>query len=47
MKITLKPNANNVKRRLYRLNPKYKEKVCQELDKMLKERIIKPIEEFD
>jgi len=27
MKITLKPEANPIKQRLYRLNPKYKEKV--------------------
>ena len=28
MKITLKPDAKLVKQRSYRLNPKYKEKVC-------------------
>jgi hypothetical protein len=31
MKIQLKPNAKLVKRRPYRLNPKYKEKVLKEL----------------
>jgi hypothetical protein len=32
MKIQLKPNAKPIKRRPYCLNPKYKEKVCKELD---------------
>jgi len=45
MKITLKPNTNPVKQRPYCLNPKYKEKVCLELDKMLVEGIIEPVEE--
>ena len=35
MKITLKPNVKPVKQHPYRLNPKYKAKVCEELDKML------------
>lgn len=47
MKITLKPDVKLVKQRLYRLNPKYKEKVHLELDKMLMAGIIKPIEEYD
>jgi hypothetical protein len=38
---------NLVKRRPYRLNPKYKEKVCKELDRMLDVRIIVPIEESE
>lgn len=47
MKITLKPDAKPVKHRPYLLNPKYKEKVCKELDKMLEAGIIEPVEEFD
>ena len=35
MHITLKPNARPIKQRPYRLNPKYKQKVKEELDKML------------
>jgi hypothetical protein len=31
-KISLKPNANPVKRIPYRLNPKYKDKVDAEID---------------
>jgi len=29
------------------LNPKYKQKVCEELDKMMVVGIIEPMEEFD
>ena len=47
MKITLKLEANPVKQRPYRLNPKYKEKVHQELDKMLEAGIIELVEESD
>lgn len=47
MKITLKPNAKPVKQHPYRLNPKYKEKVHEELDKMLVARIIELVEESD
>ena len=47
MKITLKPNAKLVKQWPYRLNPKYKAKVHEELDKMLAARIIDPVEESD
>jgi len=47
MKITLKPYTKPIKQRQYRLNPKYKEKVCVELDKMLKVGIIEPVEESD
>lgn len=45
MKITLKPDAKPVKQRPYHLNPKYKEKVHIELDKMLTARIIELVEE--
>lgn len=47
MKITLKPNVKAVKKRPYRLNLKYKEKVCLELDKMLAASIIEIVEESD
>ena len=47
MKITLKPDAKPVKQRPYHLNPKYKEKVHLELDKMLAAGIIEPVEESD
>ena len=47
MKITLKPFANPVKQRPYHLNPKYKEKVLDELDKMLTAKIIEPVEGSD
>lgn len=45
MNITLKPDTRLVKQRPYRVNPKYKGKVCIELDKMLTSRIIEPVEE--
>ena len=45
MKIPLKPNAKPMKQRHYRLNPKYKENVKEEIYKMLQERIIEPVEE--
>jgi hypothetical protein len=45
MKIQLKPDAKPVKRRPYRLNPKYKEKVRKELDQMLDVKIIVYVEE--
>jgi len=47
MKITMKQDAKPGKQRPYHLNPKYKEKVHLELDKMLKVGIIEPVEEFD
>ena len=40
IKIPLKADANPVKQHPYRLNPKYKEKVRMELDKMLTARIV-------
>ena len=45
MKITLKLDAKPVKQRSYRLNPKHKEKVHLELEKMLTTSIIEPVEE--
>ncbi len=44
-KITLKAYVKLVKQRPYRLNPKYKEKVHEKLDKILAAAIIEPIEE--
>jgi hypothetical protein len=46
MRIPLKENAKPVKQYPYRLNPRYKEKVRQELDKMiiaLKHLVSKPV----
>lgn len=45
MNITLKPYAKPIKQRSYWLNPKYKEEVCLELDKMVEAGIIEPVEE--
>jgi hypothetical protein len=47
MIIPLKPNVKLVKQRPYRLNPKYKEKVKIELDRMPEVGIIEPIEESE
>jgi hypothetical protein len=47
MKIPLKPDARLVKQIPYRLNPKYKEKVKIELDRMLEAEIIEPTEESE
>ena len=44
--IPLKPDVKPVKQRPYRLNPKYKEKVRMELDKMLAAGIIEVVEEI-
>lgn len=45
MKITLKLDVKPVKQRPYPVNPKYKEKLRQELDKMLDAGIIERVEE--
>ena len=47
MKIQLKMNSKPVKRRPYRLSPKYKEKVHKDLDWMFEAGIIVPVEESD
>ena len=47
MKIPLKPDVKPLKQHPYRLNPKYKEKVRMELDKMLAAGIIEPVEESE
>ena len=46
IKIPLKPNAKPVKQHPYRLNPKYKEKVRMELDRMLTPGIIEAVKEI-
>jgi hypothetical protein len=45
MNIPLKLDAKTIKQRPYRLNLKYKQKVKIELDRMLEEGIIEPVEE--
>ena len=45
MRIPLKRDARPVKQRPYRLNHRYKEKVKDEIDKMLAAGIIEPVEE--
>jgi hypothetical protein len=45
IRISLKPDARPVKQRPYKLNPKYKEKVKIELDKMLEAGIIELVKE--
>jgi len=47
MRIPLKPDERPVKKRPYRLNPKYKEKVNIELDRMMEARIIEPVKESE
>lgn len=47
MKITLNLDVKPVKQCPYQLNPKYKEKVHTELEKMLVAVIIEIVEEFD
>jgi hypothetical protein len=47
MRIPLKLDVKPVKKRPYRLNPKYKEKVKIELDRMLEAGIIEPVEESE
>ena len=46
IKITLRADAKPVKQRPYRLNPKYKEKVRVELDKMLEAGIMEVVEDI-
>jgi hypothetical protein len=47
MRIPLKPYERPFKQRSYRVNPKYKEKVNIELDRMLEAVIIEPVEESE
>jgi hypothetical protein len=47
MEIELKPGSKPVRHRSYRLNPRVKEKVKREIDKMLEARLIFPVEEAE
>jgi hypothetical protein len=47
MKIPLKYDMRPIKKQPYRLNPIYKQKVKEKIDRMLKADIIKPVEELD
>ena len=47
MRIPLKEDARPVKQCPYRLNPRYKEKVKDEINKMLAAGIIEPVEESE
>lgn len=47
MKIILRPEAQLVKHRPYRLNPRVKEKVKKEIEKILEARIIFPVDEAE
>jgi hypothetical protein len=47
MKISLKPDAKPVRQRHYRLNPNYKEKVKEGLERMIEVGIIEPITESE
>jgi hypothetical protein len=47
MKIPLRPEARPIRQRPYRLNPIYKQKVKEEIDRMLEDGIIKPVEESE
>ena len=47
MRIPLKEDPRPVKQRPYRLNPRYKEKVKDEIDNMLAAGIIEPVEESE
>jgi hypothetical protein len=45
MKMPLRPEARPIRQRPYRLNPIYKQKVKDEIDRMLQAGIIEPVEE--
>ena len=47
MKIPLRDEARSIRHRPYRLNPIYKQKVKAEIDRMLEDGIIEPIEESE
>jgi hypothetical protein len=47
MKIPLRPEARPIRQRPYRLNPIYKQKVKDEIDRMLEADIIEPVEESE
>jgi hypothetical protein len=45
MRIPLRLGDKLVKQRPYKLNPRYKEKVKEEIDRMLKVGVIEPVKE--
>lgn len=47
MLIPLKADAKPCKQRPYRMNPRYKEKVQAEINRMLEADIIEPVEESE
>ena len=47
MRIPLRKGVKPIRQRHYRLNPKYKEKVTQELDMMIATSIIEAVEESE
>jgi hypothetical protein len=47
MKIPLRSNKRPIKQRPYKLNPIYKQKVKDEIDRMLEANIIEPIEDLE
>ena len=47
MKIPLKPDAKPVKHQPYRLNPRYKERVKSEIERMMDAGIIEPVDESE
>jgi hypothetical protein len=47
IKIPLRPKARSFRQRPYRLNPIYKHKVKDEIDRMLEVRIIEPVKESE
>ena len=47
MRILLKERVKPVKQHHYRLNPRYKEKVKEEIDKMITTGIIETVEESE
>jgi hypothetical protein len=47
MKIPLKLEARSIRHRHYKINPIYKTKVKEEIDRMLEGGIIEPIEESE
>jgi hypothetical protein len=47
MNIPLKPKSKPIRQRPYSLNPRYKEKVKDEIDKILDVGMIEPVEKFE
>ena len=47
MNIPLNPNTDHVKQCLYQINPRYKDKIKGELDRMMDAGIIEPVKESE